>query len=172
MIIEDASLLQARLLDFATAPLNNPGILPDILPLVIGAVVIELYFGKHQNETLGWNTSVGNAILWVATGTNLLLTGVIKTATERYAAYFLVAAGAFVGYMDFYHKWSPGMAFRVSSADVIYPLAYVTVVLVKTDMAVNRVSLQAAAAFIVGSVVAFRILRLFETPARDFGFQQ
>ncbi|MFB6189988.1 MAG: hypothetical protein ABEJ91_00245 [Candidatus Nanohaloarchaea archaeon] len=171
MILEEATL-QARLLEIVFAPLENPEILPEVLPLAIGALVIELYFGKHKRETLGWNTSVGNAILWVATGANLILTGAVKTSMERYAAYFLVASGAFVGYMDFYHKWSPSVAFRVSSADVIYPLAYVIVVIVKTEIPVEPVSLQAGATLIVGVVIAFHLLRMVETPAREFRFQR
>ncbi|MFB6190828.1 MAG: hypothetical protein ABEJ64_00190 [Candidatus Nanohaloarchaea archaeon] len=158
--------LQERVLELVFAPLENPGLLPELLPLILGAFVIELYFGKHVNESLGWNTSVGNAVLWVATGLNLLLAGAIDTATERYAAYFLVAAGAFVGYMDFYHRWSPGLAFRASSADIVYPLAYVTVVVVQTGLPVDATMMKASGAFILGSLVFFRALRMIEVPAR------
>lgn len=163
--------VQSRLVDIALAPVRQPELLPSVLPLVLGAVVIELYFGKHENESLGWNTSVGNAVLWIATGANLLLTGVIDTATERYAAYFLLAVGGFIGYMNFYHKWSPSLAFRASSAEVVYPLAYVTVVVVKTGLPVDMTVLKASAAFIAGTVLVFKAVRMFEPPAsQDIGF--
>ncbi len=157
----------ARMEEITLAPVNSPEILPTVLPLVLGWFIIELYFGKHENEKLGWNTSVGNAVLWIATGTNLLITGQIDTVLERNAAYLLIISGVFVGYMDFYHKWSPEVAYRISSVDVIYPLAYVTAVIVKTDMPVNETVLKASGLFVIGSIIAFRAVRMMETPARD-----
>lgn len=148
-----------------TAPTNHE-LLPSLLPIIAGAIVIELYFGKHQSESLGWNTSVGNAVIWVTTGLSLLITSDL-TFTERYASFFLLGVGSLVGYMNFYHKWSESVAFIISSAGIVYSLAYVTVVVVKTDLTVNHTVLKAAAIFIVATNIGFKVIQMFETPARD-----
>ncbi len=148
------------------APLNHPEFLPTLMPLILGAVVIELYFGKHKTEELGWNTAVGNAIIWTTTGITLLLTEE-PTGTGLYASYFLVLIGLFVGYMNFFHNWSKDIAFSVSSAGVIYSIAYVTVVVVKTGLTVDETVLKASLVFVVGFNILFKIIQMFETPARD-----
>jgi len=155
---------------FVLAPVNSPELLSSLLPLIMGAVVIELYFGKYEHEELGWNTSVGNAVLWVTTGINLLINQDLNP-TEAYATYFLIGIGSFVGYMNFFHKWSETLAFVVSSSGIVYSLAYVTVLFVRTDLAINTTTLKAAGLFFIGVNVAFRILQDFETPrdTRQFG---
>ncbi|MFB6291847.1 MAG: hypothetical protein ABEI58_00470 [Candidatus Nanohaloarchaea archaeon] len=171
MIVNDPQNTITIAKSFVLAPLEHPEILPSVLPLIMGAIVIELYFGKHKNESLGWNSSVANAVIWVATGLNLLLTGAIDTKLETQAAYFLVGAGLFVGYMDFFHKWPENLAFRASYPDVVYPLAYVIVVIIKTDMPSSIAVFKAGGAFILGAIIAFRVMRFIETPARTDMFQ-
>ncbi len=152
---------------FVIAPVEHPQLLPILLPLILGAVVIELYFGKYSRESLGWNTSVGNAIIWVTTGVSLLLSSNLQTL-ERNAAYFLILVGSVVVYMDFYHKWPSTVAFMVSSAGIVYSLAYVTVVFVKTSLAINSASIKAAIVFIVAANILFKILQSLETPRDAF----
>ena len=147
---------------FVRAPLENPELLPSILPIVAGAIVIELYFGKHKQESLGWNTSVGNAIIWVTTGLNLYMTETL-TQPELYATAGLIGLGIVVGYMDFFHKWSSTVAFVLSSSGIVYTLSYILVIVVKTDLTLNQQTLKAGAVFFVATNVAFRILQGFET---------
>ena len=149
-------------LQIVKAPLNNPEIIPTILPIVAGAVVIELYFGKHKQESLGWNTSVGNAVIWVSTGITLYMTESLTTP-ELYATYSLIGLGLFIGYMDFFHKWSEAVAFTISSAGVVYTLTYLLVIFVKTDLTPsNRKTLYASGIFFIGTIVAFKIIQGFE----------
>lgn len=148
-------------------PLNRPDLLPSLLPIILGAVVVELYFGKYTSEELGWNTSLGNAVIWVATGGTLLLNGAMETI-ESYAAYFLIAAGGLVGYLNFFHKWSSEMAFFFSSHGLVYSIAYITVVYVRRDIPINSTSLKAAAVFIIGVNIVFKFLQQMET-SRDRG---
>lgn len=154
------------LTEFVYAPVNHPDLLPSLIPLILGAVVIELYFGKYEQEELGWNSSVGNSIIWFATGLTLLLTQELNVL-ERYATYFLLGVGGVVGYMDFFHKWSSTVAFLISSSGIVYSLAYVTVVFVRTDMAINPVTLKGAALFFLGVNILFKVIQGFERPARD-----
>lgn len=162
---------QGRLEHLALAPVNHPELLPTVLPLVIGAITIELYFGKHTQENLGWNSSVGNAIIWITTGLTLLLTTKLSSI-ERYAAYGLMGVGGIVGYMNFYHKWSSTVAFIISSSGMVHSLAYITVVVIKTDIPVDPTTIKAAVAFFLGVNVTFKLLQGLEKPASDdFNFR-
>lgn len=147
---------------FVMAPVENPELLPSVLPLIAGAIVIELYFGKHKRESLGWNTSVGNAIIWVTTGLNLYLTETL-TQSELYATAALIGLGAFVAYMDFFHKWSSTVAFVLSSSGIVYTLAYLLVVIVKTDLVPDQRTLTAAAVFFLVVNICFKLVQGFET---------
>ena len=155
---------------FILTPVKQPEILPTILPLVLGAIVIELYFGKHEREDLGWNTAVGNAIIWVTTGVTLIITTQSLSQGEEYVAYTLIGFGSFVGYMDFYHKWSETIAFLVSSSGIVYTLAYIAVILIKTDTPVNETTMKASAIFFIATMIAFKILQSMETSQNPYSF--
>jgi hypothetical protein len=150
---------------FVFTPFRQPEILPTVLPIVLGAIVIELYFGKYSREELGWNTSVGNAVIWATTGITLLMT-TSMTQQEKYAAYALVGIGGLVGYMDFFHKWPDTIAFVVSSSGIVYTLAYIAVIMIKTSMPINQTTMKGAAAFFIGINVVFKIIQAMEV-SRD-----
>ncbi|MFB6115111.1 MAG: hypothetical protein ABEK04_02380, partial [Candidatus Nanohalobium sp.] len=126
------------------APVYNTDLLPTLLPIILGGVVLELYFGKYTEENLGWNSSVSNSVIWISTGLTLILTSNIQTALGQAVSYFLIGLGFFTGYMNFFHKWSSTVAFVASSSGIVYSLAYVTVVMIKSSMPVNRITLQSA----------------------------
>ena len=161
MLINDYTVREA-VETFVFAPARQPELLPTVLPLIIGVFVIELYFGKHENEELGWNTAVGNSISWMSTGIILLIT-TETSPQERYATYGIIGAGAFLGYLDFYHKLSDTVAFIVSSSGIVYTLAYISVIMIKTSMPVNTTTLKAAAIFTVAVNIGFKIIQSMET---------
>ena len=157
-----------RLLAFVRTPLDNPEILPNVLPLILGAVVMELYFGKHKKESLGWNTATGNAILWISTGLSLYFTPGLGQL-ELYAVYGLLSTGLFVLYMDFFHKWPSTVAFVISSSAIVYTLAYTLVIIIRTGMPMELATYQAAVLFFIGTNILFKIIQGFETDSDPFG---
>jgi hypothetical protein len=76
-------------------------------------------------------------------------------------------AGGLMGYLNFYHKWKPGTAFRISSSGIIYTGAYLIGVLTKTDIPVNATTAKASAAFIAAAIIGFKLLQSFETPQQQ-----
>lgn len=165
-IVAGQSTIQEVIMEFILAPMRYPEILPTVLPIIVGAIVIELYFGKHTNEELGWNTSVGNAIVWVTTGLVMYLTTDLGTQ-EKYATIGLIGLGLGMSYLDFFHKWSSTVAFVASSSGVVYTLTYIFVIFVKTDMQLNSMVLKGAGIFLIGVIAAFKIIKSFETSAND-----
>ncbi|MBY6287003.1 hypothetical protein GLT90_00130 [Nanohaloarchaea archaeon H12] len=148
---------------FFRVPFENQQILPTLLPLIAGAVIMELYFGKHKQEALGWNTSVGNAALWMTTGVSLLISESSLTQPELYAVYGLIGLGAVVTFLDFFHIWSSTVAFVVSSSAMVYTLAYTLVVTIKSGFPADQVTLKAAVLFFVSVNLIFKIIQGFET---------
>lgn len=149
------------------APLHNPEMIPTLLPLVLGGVILELYFGKYTEENLGWNSSVSNSVIWISTGITLVLTAELTTVWAKGVSYFLIVLGLFTGYMNFFHKWSSTVAFIASSSGVVYSIAYVSVVMIKSDIPLNQKTLQSAAIVLIGIGIAFQIIKLIEPPERD-----
>ncbi|MFB6159353.1 MAG: hypothetical protein ABEJ95_06915 [Candidatus Nanohalobium sp.] len=169
-MITNEQTIRSTFETLALTPFERPELLPTVLPLIVGALVIEIYFGKYSKEELGWNTSVGNAIIWTTTGLTMLLT-THMTPQERYAAYFLIGVGAFLGYMNFYHRWPDTVAFIVSSSGVVYTLAYISIILVKTSTPVNTTTVKASLLFFVVTNIGFRVLKGMETPRDRFAYQ-
>jgi hypothetical protein len=169
-VIYKGTTITEALENFVLTPVQNPEIIPSILPLVIGAIVIELYFGRYEQEELGWNTSVGNAVIWGTTAINMFLT-VDMNNTETLAAASLLGLSLLVGYMDFYHKWPDTVAFVVSSSGIVYTLAYIAVIMIKTSMPISSTSIKGAAIFFVAVNIVFKIMQSMETTAQTTSFQ-
>lgn len=82
---------------------------------------------------------------------------------ETVAALSLVGLAVLVGYMDFFHKWPDTIAFVISSSGVVYTIAYIIVVMIKTSMPVSPTTLKAAAIFFVAVNVGFKLMQSMET---------
>lgn len=165
-IIANEETVYTVLETMVMAPFRNPELLPTLLPIIFGGIVIELYFGKFSHESLGWNTSVGNAIIWVTTALTLMMTTELSQG-EQLATYGLLFMGAFVAYMNFFHKWPDTIAFIVSSSGLIYTAAYIIVILIKTEVPVNNTTMKASGIFFVAVMAVFKVVQFLETPADD-----
>lgn len=151
-----------------TAPIEYTDIVPIVLPLILGGLIVELYLGKYKREELGWNTAVGNAVVWLATGISLLVTEPLA-GLEVQATFFLILLGLFVGFMDFFHIWPERIAFFVSSSGLVYTIAYTIVVMIKTEIEVNTATLLGAGVFIAVIQAVFLFLKFIEQPRDSFG---
>lgn len=152
-----------------SAPIQHSDIVPTVLPLILGGMIVELYLGKYKREDLGWNTAVGNAVVWFATGVSLLVTESLE-GLEVQATFFLVLLGLFVGFMDFFHIWPERIAFLVSSSGLVYTIAYTIVVMIKTEIEVNTATLLGAGVFIAAIQIVFLFLKFIEQPRDSFSF--
>lgn len=148
---------------FVEVPIENQQMLPTLLPLIAGGAIMEFYFGKHKQESLGWNTSVANAAIWMTTGVTMLITETGLSKPEMYAVYALIGLGAFVTFMDFFHIWPSTVAFIVSSSAMVYTLAYTLVVVIKSNFPMTQTTIKSAAVFFVGVNLVFKVIQAFET---------
>lgn len=148
-------------------PVHQPDLIPTLMPIILGGIVLELYFGRYEHEELGWNSSVSNAVIWISTGLTLLLTSELVNVLEKTVTYFLIGLGLFIGYMNFFHKWSANIAYTASASGLVYSLAYVSVVMIKSGMPVNSITIQGAVLALSMIAIVFQVIKSFETPARD-----
>lgn len=150
------------------APVKHTDIVPTVLPLILGGLIVELYLGKYKSEELGWNTAVGNAVVWFATGVSILVTESLE-GLEVQATFFLILLGLFVGFMDFFHIWPARIAFLVSSSGLVYTIAYTIVVMIKTGIEVNHSTLIGAGLFIALIQAGFLFIKFIEQPRDSIG---
>lgn len=156
---ELAEAVLARMNDMVTAPLKDVEMLWSVIPLVVSFVVIQLYFGRYKEEELGWNTAVSNSLVWVFVGTNLLRhvynTGGFSLDESRtLIAMSVMGLGFLILFLNFNHLWPESLAFTLSSSLIINYHAFITILFVHTKIALDIVTVLAAAGlFIVITVI-------------------
>lgn len=137
----DPVTVLVRMLDIISFPFEYPDILPSLAPIIVGMIVLELYFGRYTHEELGWNTAVGNATMLVTTGIVLLLELDLATeigSSEARVAFLIIMTGLVILTFDFYHIWPKTLAFNMSSAFVMYLLAYYAIFLGYSDTPITQ----------------------------------
>ena len=101
-------------------------------PVFIFWVVLEIYFGKHKSEELGWNTALGNGISlsWITLNLmKFLFENNLKMFTwPKFLLTFLIMIyGFFIAYIAFTHKFSDKTTFLLASPSPIYYLASIAI---------------------------------------------
>jgi len=121
------------MIELLRAPITEPSILWLILPLISLWVLLEIYFGKHKKEQLGWNSTLANgmSLIWVGLSiTKTLFDNVVVNFGERLIiCLFIIFYGMIVIYSSYKHKFSPKVTFVMGSPNVIYPLGIFAVIL-------------------------------------------
>ncbi len=171
-------ILQAviiRFVELLQAPLTDPRMLWSAIPLFIATIFMTLYFGKYQQEQLGWNTAFGNTMvflfvslniiqyLYYADGTvgswdNVLNSGFYLTITVG-----LLGASVILMLITYYHLLPKGIAFFLFSAAPVNVSVYVLMTIVYTGVPADRITLAAA---IILFAVIFAFLRSLQTIER------
>lgn len=167
MILQPDLLLQ-RFTAITRFPLDNPSLIPSIIPVIVGFLVLELYFGRYTQEELGWNTAVGNATMLVTTSLTLIYEERLLfdiSSSGSIIAFTILGVGILILTLNFYHIWPKQLAFNVSSAFVIYVLVYLTMALTYSDIVLDSHTIAAAGLFFAALAILFRLIQYFETSA-------
>lgn len=96
-----------------------------LTPIILFWLILEIYFGMHKEEKLGWNTALGNglSIFWVVVIS-------LKTIFENnfalfsldkllYIIFIAVYSGVII-YISFTHKLEQKIFFLFTSPTIIY----------------------------------------------------
>jgi hypothetical protein len=160
--------------EILSEPLKNEKSIWIVAPLLIVLFIMQVYFGRHRDEELGWNTAFGNSISLVFVCANLLRymhdhhtwQGLFDVLEVQYktiliAVVFIQALSLL--YLDFFHTWPKKLAFFFSSAVFVNTTAFLAIVMVYSTIPFDWVTLAASGlvyvlviitSFILGHLVA------------------
>ncbi|MBD3249893.1 hypothetical protein GF336_07640 [Candidatus Woesearchaeota archaeon] len=168
-----ADLTLSRLVELIRAPVDHSELLWIVIPLAATLVLMELYFGRYKEEELGWNTAVGNSMilifvamdlfrhLWEHTIDPNILNILLTHTTKTILILFLALGSLWLLIADFFHFLPKSIAFMLSSSIPIKVIAYVTIVLVYTNIPFDWGTLAASVALFAILFVIFKLIQFF-----------
>lgn len=125
-----------------SAPLKDTSIWWLLAPIILFWLVIEIYFGRHKKEKLGWNTALGNGLnmFWIVV---ISLKALFEqelglSSLDKLAFVILIALySAFIIFVSFTHKLKEKVFFLVSSPTAVYYLSAIAVLWIQDLLAIN-----------------------------------
>lgn len=168
-----------RFLDIVTAPRDHLQMLWLIAPLLITAFLIEVYFGRHKEEELGWNTAYGNSIVLIFTTVNLFY---YLYRTYGYQALISLEGSVFykslfvlVGFLyafilltiDFTHALNKKIAFFLSSSITVSVFSFIAIVLIYAGIPFDITTLVTALCIFLLVYLFFVVFRSIIPPTSE-----
>jgi len=165
-----ATLIYERFLLLLKAPLNNQDMLWSAIPLVIATVFITLYFGRHKDEELGWNTAFGNTMIFMFSAISVIRQ--IYTSPEVNGSHvllvsnfnFLVAsvlvlASISLMIITYFHILPKRVAFFLFSAIPMNASLYVVMTIIYAKVPSDLLTLSATLLLVLLLVIIAKVLR-------------
>lgn len=166
-----------RIIEIVTTPIHHKQALWLIVPLLITTILMQLYFGRNKEEELGWNTAYANSIALIYISVNLL-----KIIYDQYGYGFwnnltpeLTSKLVFIGiimlqalllaFLDLFHSLPKRFSFFISSLPSVFVIALVTIVVVHSNIPIDRITLFAAFFLFLASVLFFTFFRWLIPPS-------
>lgn len=161
------SLIFEQISFILSVPFSNSDILWTVFPLITTTIIIELYFGSHKEESLGWNSATANGLILVYVGINivndLIDSGAFNTNMfGSQIALGILSMGGLLVFVSFFHILPKEIAFFISSGLVVHYLAFLGVVFIYTGMVYTELTSYAAILIFLALVVFFSIVKHIE----------
>ena len=141
-----------RFIELVLAPYFYQDMIWIIIPMLVTICIMEFYFVRYKHEELGWNTAVGNSIVLVFISIDLFrqiyqdnLSQLFNIDIFANLPFVTVCAGAVglggIGLLlfNFWHIIPKRLSFLISSSLPINTIAYVSIILVYSNMATDGV---------------------------------
>ncbi|MDP2750767.1 MAG: hypothetical protein Q8O89_08105 [Nanoarchaeota archaeon] len=170
-----------RLVEILQAPIIHPQMLWMTVPLIGTLFLMMFYFSRYKREDLGWNTAVGNSLVLIFVGIDLLrhLTtiGIFKLANltslnanvKIIVTLFILFEGGMLLLANFTHAIPKRFAFFISSPIYVNLTAYMGLVVVYSDIPMDLITIIATVLLYCFFLLAFFILRrVVPESAKDF----
>ena len=125
-----------------SSPLKDLSIWWLLAPIILVWLVIEIYFGRHKKERLGWNTTLGNGLsmFWIVIISLKVLfdqsSGMFSIGKLIFVI-FIALYSAFVIIVSFTHRIKEGIFFLVASPTVVYYLSAIAILWIHNLLAIN-----------------------------------
>lgn len=158
-----------RLGEIVAAPFADPLMLWELGPLLFTLIIIELYFGRYREESLGWNSSVSNSLVLIFVGSNLLHYLYLEklldfSAFRSIIPAVLIGLGLVLFLLNYFHTWPRFLAFGLSRNLVINIVAAVGIVVVHMAVPLDWTTAAATLLLILAAWVVFLLVHLLQTP--------
>ncbi len=147
-------------IQFIYAPVIFPKMLWILIPLLLSVLLTELYFKKYSRVGIGHHKSLENTIFLVFICFNLFSYVISMPNTIRFylvAYYTLFCLG--IGVLDYLHKLSTDIRYKISTKFVIAYISYVTITLVYSNLLENLTIVKVVS--IVVSIVFLFLIFVF-----------
>ena len=125
-----------------TAPLEDLSILWLLTPIILFWLIIEIYFGRHKKEKLGWNTALGNGLsmFWIVViSLKALLDKNLDLFSTTKLIFIIVITiyAVFIIFISFTHRLKEKIFFLFTSPTIVYFLFGVTLLLIDDLLKIN-----------------------------------
>lgn len=125
-----------------SSPLKDPSIWWLLAPIILFWLVIEIYFGRHKKEKLGWNTALGNGLnmFWIMIiSLKVLFEGQLglHNLDKLVFVVFIALYSIFIIFVSFTHKIKENVFFLVASPTIVYYLSGIAILWVYNLLAIN-----------------------------------
>jgi len=175
-------VLFPRVKEIVFAPITTPDLMWIVVPLVIATILMQLYFGRHINEELGWSSAFGNNIVIIFVSVNLLqriygsnniaFDGIIEHIQNPKLIFVigisLISLIQLV--LNYFHAMPKKLSFFVNSSVPNNLIAYSAIIFVYTSIPIDFISLFAVFFIFIIFLLIFEIEKKI-TPKSDTAIQ-
>jgi len=160
-----------RMIEIMIAPFVTPKMFWIVLPLLASMILMQLYFGRHREEELGWNTAFGNSVALIFVSVNLLqllyneygysIFNLLNPPTVKiWPVIFVAALSISQMIINFFHLIPKRIAFFINSATSTNLTAYFAIVFVYTNIPIDFTSLITSFIILTALIYLFKLLRM------------
>lgn len=170
-------MLGSRFVEVLYAPLKHPEMFWILVPLISTVILMELYFSRYPREEMGYHAALENTVFLLFVTVDLIRYLILKHQAISYVKIsFIVIISSYaiiMGIMDFLHKLPRNIAFKTSSKSIIGFTAYITIIMVYSDI-LNNVTPISLLVTVISIGMLFLLFKLvisfihfMQPPARD-----
>ena len=169
--------LYHKFLDVLFAPFYYPDMIWIIIPLVISVLLMELYFGRYPREEMGYHMALENTVFLLFVSVDLIRKLMLEHQGISSVKIFFVGVillySIGLAILDFFHKLSRNIAFKISSKTLVGFTAYTSIIIVYSEILIDitPISIITSIFSILILFVVFhtiiRILKFMEPKSHD-----
>ncbi|MDO8628343.1 MAG: hypothetical protein Q7R56_01155 [Nanoarchaeota archaeon] len=160
----ETEVVSERFFEIIKLPFHNADVFWTIVPLLVAAVGMQIYFGRNRTEELGWNTAFGNSITFTFVTASLVRYFVTSymwddlfypsLAFDKLVilGIFLVI-GSYLIFGNYFHSLPKHFSFLISSSIVINGFAIMAVMLIQSSLPLEFPTFVAAGILFFGLVI-------------------
>ncbi len=168
-----------RFLDMVFVTIQKKETLEILIPLMITLFLVQIYFGRNRDETIGWNTAYANCIVLLFVTAHLGtyvyekygLNALNGIGTEAYYKTLFVVILGLVAlslmFIDFFHSLDERISFLMSSSVFINVVSFVGVVLVYSDIEFDLLTFFTSIFILFVVSLFFRFVRSLVPPSES-----